>query len=234
MRTSIVVPCYNEEKNIPLILERFSREAVGCDLELILVDNGSSDRTPEVLKELLPRHPFARTVRVEVNQGYGFGILQGLKVASGDYLGWTHADLQTDPADCSRAVEIIRRAGCPRNIFVKGSRRGRPISDEIFTWGMGVFETILFGRSLWDINAQPNCFHRSFYEAWQDPPHDFALDLFALCQAQVRGFTIVRFSVEFPERKHGTSSWNTGLRSKWKFIARTLTYSRSLKQRMKV
>ena len=94
MKLSIVVPCYNEEKNIPLILERFDEMIERDDIEVILVDNGSTDNSAQVLTELLPKYSFARTVKVEVNQGYGYGILQGLRECKGEYIGWTHADMQ--------------------------------------------------------------------------------------------------------------------------------------------
>ncbi|HRG76152.1 MAG TPA: glycosyltransferase family 2 protein, partial [Leptospiraceae bacterium] len=99
MKLSIVVPCYNEEKNIPLVLEKFQSVIKRDDVEVILVNNGSKDNSQLVLNELIPKYSFARTVLVEVNQGYGFGILSGLKEAKGDYIGWTHADMQTDPYD---------------------------------------------------------------------------------------------------------------------------------------
>lgn len=83
MKLSIVVPCYNEEQNIPLILNRFGEIIKREDIEVILVDNGSTDDSALVLAELLPKYAFARTVRVEVNQGYGYGILQGLRQCRG-------------------------------------------------------------------------------------------------------------------------------------------------------
>ena len=92
-----------------------------------------------VLAELLPKYAFARTVRVEVNQGYGYGILQGLRQCRGEYIGWTHADMQTDPADILKALEIIERE--QGLVFVKGKRKGRPLFDVFFTAGMSLFET---------------------------------------------------------------------------------------------
>lgn len=70
-------------------------------------------------------YTFARTVKVEINQGYGFGILSGLKETNSEYIGWTHADMQTDPYDTIRALEIIERKGNPENIYLKGKRKGR-------------------------------------------------------------------------------------------------------------
>lgn len=232
MLFSIVIPCYNEEKNIPLILEKF-KEAAGArdDIEVLLVNNGSSDGSAEVIKNLLPQYPFARCETVEVNKGYGFGILRGLEAAKGDFLGWTHADMQTDPADVIKAADIILENGCGENLYVKGNRKKRGFSDTFFTVGMSVFETLYLGKKLWDINAQPNMFSRSFYEKWDSPPYDFALDLYALYLAKKSGCRIIRFPVIFPKRIYGESKWNTGFKSKVKFIKRTVDFSVKLKKK---
>ena len=102
MRFSLVIPCYNEAANLPLLLDRCKNLVAIPDVEVILVDNGSTDNTSEVLENLLPQHPGCRSIRVEKNQGYGFGILSGLNAAEGQILGWTHADMQTDPSDAIR------------------------------------------------------------------------------------------------------------------------------------
>lgn len=228
MKLSVVVPCYNEEENIPLILERFGEIIEGDDIEVIFVDNGSTDNSAQVLSELLPGYPFARTVRVEVNQGYGYGILQGLRECRGEYIGWTHADMQTDPADIMRALAIIEEER--GLVFVKGNRKGRPLFDVFFTVGMSLFETCYLHRKLYDINAQPNVFPRVFFDGWENPPHDFSLDLYALYMAREKHLRVVRFPVLFPKRIHGESKWNTGLVSKWKFIKRTVEFSVGLKK----
>lgn len=233
MKLSIVIPCYNEEKNIPLIFERFNACLGARPIEVILVNNGSRDRSQQVLDELLPRYPFARTVLVVKNQGYGFGILSGLDAASGDFLGWTHADLQTDPRDVVRAYDIIQSHDFSPNLYVKGQRKGRSAFDLFFTMGMSFFENFYLQTFLWDINAQPNVFHRSVFERWINPPHDFSLDLYSLYTARKMKLRLIRFPVVFPPRLHGTSSWNTGLKAKWKFIKRTLDFSTKLKKELR-
>lgn len=230
MKLSIVVPCYNEEKNIPLILERFGELIKRDDIEVILVNNGSTDDSAQVLTELIPKYPFARTTLVEVNQGYGYGILQGLRECRGEYIGWTHADMQTDPADILKALDIIERE--KGLVFVKGNRKGRPLFDVFFTAGMSLFETCYLHEKLYDINAQPNIFPKVFYDSWENPPYDFSLDLYALYMARRRHLRVIRFPVLFPERIYGESKWNTGLKSKWKFIKRTIDFSVKLKKGM--
>lgn len=232
MKLSIVIPCYNESKNITLILNRFKEVIHREDIEVILVDNGSTDDTELVLNSLINQYKFVKIVKVDTNKGYGYGILQGLKVAKGEYVGWTHADMQTDPQDVIKALKIIENQNV-ENIYAKGSRKKRSFLDNFFTFGMGCFETLLMGQFLWDINAQPNIFSRNLLEIWENPPFDFSLDLYALYQAKIKKYKIVRFPVIFPKRIYGTSHWNTGLLAKWKFIKRTISFSLNLKRGLK-
>lgn len=230
MKLSIVVPCYNEEENIPLILQRFSEIIEDRDIEVVLVNNGSTDGSAQVIAELLPKYSFARTTLVEVNQGYGFGIISGLKTCDGDYIGWTHADMQTDPRDVARAYDTIKRL-CNDDpyLYLKGNRKGRSIFDTFFTFGMSCYESILLGTRMYDINAQPNIFPKTFFDEWENPPYDFSLDLYAYYMAIKKGLKVIRFEVKFPERIHGESKWNTGLVAKKKFIDRTVEFSKKLK-----
>jgi len=230
MKFSLVIPCYNEAANLPLLLERCKELAVRPDVEVVLVDNGSTDSTTEVLENLLPKYPGCRSIRVEKNQGYGFGIVSGLKAAKGEILGWTHADMQTDPQDALFGLELFGKYG--DEIFVKGRRYGRPFMDVVFTFGMSIFETILLTRPMWDINAQPTMFSRNFFESWTDPPDDFSLDLYAYYQAQRCGLKVYRFPVRFGERVHGVSHWNVNWAAKRKFIRRTVDFSLQLKKKI--
>ncbi len=229
---SLVIPCYNEAVNLPLLVARCRECFKDSAIEVVLVDNGSTDDSPAVLARLLGGDAQIRSVRVEKNQGYGFGILSGLRAARGDILGWTHADMQTDPADFLRAVAFFDAAADPEDLFVKGRRRGRPLDDEIFTSGMAAFETVLLGKPLIDINAQPTVFHHRFFESWTAPPHDFSLDLYAYFQAKARGLNVKRFDVIFGDRAHGTSRWNINWKAKRKFIQRTIDFSFELRRRM--
>lgn len=231
MKFSLIIPCYNEAANLPLLLERCKEVTGRPDIEIILVDNGSTDISPEVLRNLLPRYPGCRSVRVEQNQGYGFGILTGLRAAKGEILGWTHADMQTDPQDALQGLELFDKHGM--DSFVKGRRYGRPLADVVFTLGMSVFETLLLGKPLWDINAQPTMFSRSFFETWIEPPHDFSLDLYAYYQAHCKRLKVHRFPVKFGERAHGVSHWNVNWAAKRKFIRRTVDFSLQLRKNLK-
>lgn len=231
-KLSVVIPCYNEERSLPSLIKRLKECCFRSDVEFILVDNGSKDSSSQILEEQLAGCTNIRSMRVEVNQGYGYGIVEGLKIARGSYIGWTHADLQTDPQDALRALEIIEKTGCDLRLFLKGFRHGRPLFDRLFSIGMGIFETAYLRTPLWEINAQPTIFPRDFFSRWSDPPHDFSLDLYSFYQARIQGLKIVRLPVYFGQRKFGTSHWNVDWRSKLKFIKRTLSFSFKLKQRL--
>ena len=210
---SLVIPCYDEAKNLPDLIARCRALLSQNDIEIILVDNGSRDDTPRILADAVHGQDRLRTVRVDVNRGYGFGILSGLRAARGDILAWTHADMQTDPADVLRGLEIFQQHPGEK-IFVKGRRYGRPLSDVLFTIGMSCFESLIFGTPFWDVNAQPSMFPRALFESWKNPPHDFALDLYAYWSARQQGYAVHRFPVHFGARGHGTvSRWNINWRS---------------------
>ncbi len=230
MRFSLVIPCYNEAANLPLLLERCKALVVTPDVEIVFVDNGSTNSTSEVIEKLLPKFPGCRSIRVGKNQGYGFGVVSGLKAAKGEILGWMHADMQTDPQDALLGLELFEKHG--DDIFVKGRRYGRPFMDVVFTVGMSVFETFLLARPMWDINAQPTMFSRRFFESWTAPPDDFSLDLYAYYQAQSYGLKVHRFPVRFGERAHGVSHWNVNWAARRKFIRRTVDFSLQLKKKI--
>lgn len=228
MKYSLVIPCFNEEKNLPLLIERCIKILDRNDTQLILVDNGSTDNTKKILSDYEFKHKNLYVVYVKKNQGYGFGILSGLNEAQGDIIGWTHADMQTDPNDFITGVGFFKEFG--NNIFVKGKRYGRPFSDTIFTVGMSIFESILLRKKLWDINAQPTIFSKSFFHSLKNPPSDFSLDLYFYYKAIRSNLKIYRFPVLFGKRMYGISSWNIGFKSKIKFIRRTINYSFKLKK----
>ena len=225
---SIVIPCYNESGNLLKLIDICKKELCANGVEVILIDNGSTDGSDKILKTIKDLDQLLKTYRLEKNQGYGGGILYGLSKAKGQYIGWTHADLQTDPADVLNGFKLMDSD----KIFVKGSRVGRPIADNIFSIGMGIFESIILRTKLWEINAQPTIFSKKFFLSWSDPPEYFSLDLYSYVMAKKNNLSIKRLTVFFPERFYGNSSWNTGLKSKLALIQRTIKFSFQLKKRI--
>jgi len=224
---SIVVPCYNEGQNVSLVINKFRKFMTPkLNIELVLVDNGSTDSSFSKLKI---GGSFLRIVKIEENIGYGNGIWHGLKKARGEYICWTHADMQTDIGDTLKALKIIKKIKNPTETFVKGKRYGRPLFDSFLTLGMSILETVYLGKLLYDINAQPNLFHKSFLKNVKNPPKDFSFDLYMYYLAKHFKYNVIRFPVYFGKRIHGASSWNNGLLSRIKFIKRTLRFTFKLK-----
>ncbi|MBF0239355.1 MAG: glycosyltransferase family 2 protein [SAR324 cluster bacterium] len=232
---SIVIPCYNEAANIPLIAQKLSSAPLP-DVEIILVDNGSTDNTPEVLRQELARvkNVSMRFVRVEKNIGYGFGIMTGVRNATGDVIAWTHADLQTDIQDIFRGYEHFCKAPDPEQTFLKGVRKNRPLLDAFFTWGMALLSSFALGSALHDINAQPKMFHRKFLELIKNPPDDFSLDLYVLFLAKINKFHFIIIPVFFGKRLHGEAKGGGSWKTKFRLIKRTLTYIFKLRQEIKI
>ena len=194
-----------------------------------MVNNGSTDNSKKILDNESKKYPRLRVLHIYKNNGYGNGIVRGLKIAKGDILGWTHADLQTDPADFLKSLKFFKNK--KDNIYVKGLRKKRFIFDEFFTLGMSIAESILFMRLMYDINAQPNVFTKNFFQSLKNFPKDFSLDLFLYVFAKYKKLKFYRFPVFFKKRLHGNSHWNFGIKSKIKFILRTLLFSISLRKK---
>ena len=236
---SIVVPCYNEARNIPLIVKRFTDAVTRSDslvnVEIILVNNGSIDGSAEIMRAEIDKSgcEFFKIETVEVNQGYGFGILSGLRRASGVLLAWTHADMQTDPFDVIRAFKFYKAEieKSPK-LIVKGRRVGRRFGEWAFTMGMSMVSSLALSSLLFDINAQPKLFPKDFFDGLVSPPHDFSLDLFLIYVAKKSGYQVKTIDVVFQKRIFGESKWAFSWKSKYKTILRTVRYIFELRRQL--
>lgn len=234
---SIITPCYNEAENIPFLVERFSKLLLESDLaiEIIFVNNGSTDNSLQVFENEFKKanQSSFKICNVKKNQGYGFGILSGLKDATAPFLAWTHADLQTDPKDVLKGYELLKKQEQPLNCFLKGKRKKRNLLDSFFTFGMSIYSSFKLKNALFDINAQPKIFSRAFYETWENPPYDFSLDLYAYYTAKKNGLNILELPVFFEKRQFGEAKGGGTLKGKMKLIKRTLKYINELKKKLK-
>lgn len=228
----VVIPCYNEFDNLGKLFEECCQvvELSKGRIGFIIVDNGSTDQTPIFAESHQYTNSEIKFIRVSHNQGYGGGIQVGLNESIAGIIGWTHADLQTPLIDCLYGLELFDQGYS----FIKGKRKGRLFIDRIFSNGMGLFESLLFRTILVEINAQPTLFSRDLCARWGKVPTDFSLDLYAYVLAKQSGYSIKRFGVTFKKRQHGSSSWNTTWKSKFRFIRRTIRYSFELKARLSV
>lgn len=233
----LVVPAYNESKNLPLLIKRAAEAAqkenlTVSDFQFVIVNNGSHDDSFAVLKELSKGDlkSWFRVVNVDINQGYGFGVWQGLKSTTAPYVAWSHADMQCDPADAIKGYKrLLQQPG--KNIFIKGVRSGRDWKDRFVS---RVFETVgrlILGVKVYEINAQPKVFPRRLLGAITSPPKNFAFDLYVLYQAQKQRYELQTIPVLFPPRIHGVSNWASNFFSRYKTILGMINYMRELRKR---
>lgn len=98
---SIVIPAYNEEKNIPILYQKLKEilEKIGQSYEIIVIDDGSTDSTYQILKDLASKDPTLKVIRFKRNYGQTAAIYAGFQHAQGDVIITLDADLQNDPQD---------------------------------------------------------------------------------------------------------------------------------------
>jgi glycosyltransferase involved in cell wall biosynthesis len=109
---TVVVPCYNEEDNIQLLLDELETNlnATGKTFEIIYVDDASTDHSVEVLLSEQRKRPYLRVLRHKKNFGESAAILSGYEAARGDVIFSMDADLQNDPADIPHFLKALSSA----------------------------------------------------------------------------------------------------------------------------
>ncbi len=107
---SVVIPAYNEEENIPILYEKLKKvlDNLGEDYEIIFVDDGSTDRTYEILKEIAQKDKKVKVIRFRRNFGQTAAMYAGFEHAKGDVIITMDADLQNDPEDIPRLLEKMK------------------------------------------------------------------------------------------------------------------------------
>jgi len=106
---SVVTAAYNEEANLPKLVEEIDAaiESVSGPCEIIIVDDGSEDSTPQVCRDLMKQYPILRVLHLAKRSGQTAAIDAGFRGARGTYVGMLDADLQNDPADIPRLLEQL-------------------------------------------------------------------------------------------------------------------------------
>ena len=131
------------------------------------------------------------------------GIWEGVKVSSGEYLGWTHADLQTPLIDC---LKLYRKIQGRNKIFGKGYRTNDRGFDGIISRFHEHCASIILGYKLRDINAQPRIFSNDFINYLTNVPNSIVLDTYATYVALENKFKIETINVNFKNRIYGSQN----------------------------
>ena len=229
MNLSLVLPCFNEEKNIKHLYEEFIQiPLVDYKSELILVNNGSSDNTGfEIDKIIKINNSKKNNISVkkgtlEKNEGYGGGISAGLKSTTGQYIGWSHADLQTPLEDFFRLFQIVKNK---KNIYGKGYRVNNRGYDGIISRFHEKLASFILGHEMEEINAQPKIFSRDVLEYFKDIPKNWTvLDTYSTYICLANKVEIVKMDVVFKTRIHGHSKWKNNLGTFIKYIFCNVVY----------
>jgi glycosyltransferase involved in cell wall biosynthesis len=176
----VVIPCYNEEHrfDVDRILELLDNDP---QLRLFLVDDGSRDRTRDVLEGLRMRFPKrVHVVVLEVNQGKGEAVRQGLRRALDagcDIVAYLDADLSTPPAELLRLLSVMRATGCAVLVAARVGLLGRGIERTTARHYLGrLFATaasLALGLHVYDTQCGAKLFrrHRALEHAVATPFH---------------------------------------------------------------
>lgn len=220
----LVIPCYNEVLGLEELLEICTFAAQTFPVAFVLVNNGSTDESEIIFQKI--DLAGIRTISIKTNLGYGNGVKQGLLTTTAPYIGWLHADMQIN---LDKFLYELFKEGFSDDFFCKGKRTGRKFSQLFFTISMSFVMSFMFHKPLNDINAQPTIFSGSLLPRLEFAPNDFTFDLFVYLVAKKNGYKIRRIPVVIQERKHGQSSWNTGIWSALKLSRKIFSSARKIK-----
>jgi glycosyltransferase involved in cell wall biosynthesis len=160
-RLSIVIPAFNEEGGIGPTLEKLAPIAASLDAEVLVVDDGSQDKTAEVASKI----PGVRVLRHDLNRGYGAALKTGIRHAQGDVICITDAD-GTYPND--RIPELF--SYLPRYDMVVGARTGEHVAIPLVRRPakkfLNVLANLLTGQRIPDLNSGLRLFKREVAERY--------------------------------------------------------------------
>jgi len=160
---SVFLPSHNEEGNVERVVRGFLTELpkIARDYEVIVVDDGSADKTGEIADRLASENTHVKVVHHEVNRGYGGAVISGIRAASMPYVLLADGDGQFDPREVEKLAAFM-----PEYDVVVGRRvrradhLGRRINGQAWT----MLVRILFGISITDIDCGFKLFKRQFLD----------------------------------------------------------------------
>jgi glycosyltransferase involved in cell wall biosynthesis len=205
---SLVMPCYNEEaivgQTVKRTVQAFRRAEIV--VEIVTVDNGSRDSTPDVLARLAEEYPEVVVTRVPVNQGYGYGVLSGIPLCRGGWIGVVPADGQVDAEDAVRLFEDALATGEP--VLAKARRRFRMDgwNRKLVSIGYNTFFKLLWpGVDSLDINGLPKIMPRDVMHRMQLGSRRWLLDPEIMIKAHLLGVRVLEYNVFARMRGNGLS-----------------------------
>lgn len=222
MKLSVIMPAYNEEQTLEEIVEKVL--AVDMEKELIIVDDGSKDRTREILREKFTGRDDVKVIFHEKNSGKGAAVRTGISHASGDMIIIQDADLEYDPADYHMLVKPLMegRAEVVYGSRVKGSNFRHRYTLNLFAARLlSVMSNILFGLEITD---EPTCyklFKADLIKAVKFNGDGFEWEPEVTAKLGKRGVKILEVPISYYSRtiKEGKKiKWIDGVKAIWTLI----------------
>lgn len=213
-RVSIVVPAYNEEGPLPILVERLTRtfEENRLEGEIIIVDDGSRDQTGKIAEKLCKKHGNIKVFHHKRRMGKTAALHTGFENASGDILGMIDADLQYAPEDLPRLLTKIQQGYDVVNGWRK--HRNDSILKKIPSSIYNFISRVSFGMTLHDFNSGLKAFKREVIEDLnlRVGQHRFLLNI-----AHYRGYRVGEVEIQHFPRKHGKTKFGSS-RMFWGFF----------------
>ncbi len=201
---SVVVPVFNEEGNLPILIPKLAEVLEGLDraYEMIFVDDGSSDESRRILREMTVQYPSLRILCFRVNRGLSAALSAGMREARGGIIVTLDSDLQNDPADIPRLVGHLDRYD-----MATGWRQKRKdtwlkkISSKI---GNGV-RNLLSGENIQDSACTLRAFKK---DCITEIPSFDGMHRFLSTLVKMEGYRVTEVPVSHHPRRFGRSKYN--------------------------
>lgn len=214
MELSLVIPAYNERDSLaPLLAEiRDAMREGGHTYEVIVVDDGSTDGSLEILKGLQREHPQLHVLAFERNAGQTAAFAAGFRAARAPVVITLDADLQNDPADIPRLVDTLNRTGATAVAGYRATRRDTAWKRLQSRIANGV-RNALNGEVIRDTGCSLKAFRT---EAVRALPLFGGMHRFLPTLIKMQGGTVTEIPVGHRPRRYGVTKygmWNRVLRS---------------------
>ncbi len=163
----IAILSYNEARNIPLVLRTLSEvraRLVPIELKVMIIDNGSKDNTPDVIKKVESEYSFVRHHTIPENKGYGYGIRTGLGLLQGDIVGYMWGDNQFDAAIVEKMIQAFVE---DQKVEIVKTYRVKRYDGAFRLWVSKLYQLlfrVLYGIYTRDINSGPKLFRIDFFK----------------------------------------------------------------------
>jgi glycosyltransferase involved in cell wall biosynthesis len=212
-KLSIFFPMWNEEAYIERAVgyakeecELLVEKGEILDYELIIVDDASTDRTPQMADAMVAADPHVKVVHHPVNRKLGGSIKTGFAAATGDLVLYSDADLPFDMVEVGRAVRLMRYYEADVVSAFRHDRTGEGSSRAIYTFFYNVLIRRLFGVRLRDINfAFKLCRTRIFDHITLQSEGSF-IDAELIIRTKKLGYDVIQFGVDYFPRTRGEST----------------------------